>query len=215
MFSDPWFWSSACALLVAALVGSIWLGWKPGVWLFKPTASLAFMAAAYTAGALDTDYGWWILLGLALSLGGDVLLIPEGSGPAFLAGVLSFLLGHVAYVCAFVSLGLDVRIAGFAAVGAALAVAAVAPTLVRAAPPDLKVAVGAYIAVISTMIVTAFGASAHVGVPAVWVGAGLFYVSDLFVARERFMTPGFANQGVGLPLYYGGQIVLALSCIPL
>ncbi len=39
----------------------------------------------------------------------------------------------------------------------------------------------------------------------------LFYLSDLFVARERFVTSAFVNRLVGLPLYYGGQVLLALS----
>jgi hypothetical protein len=43
------------------------------------------------------------------------------------------------------------------------------------------------------------------------LGAGLFYVSDLAVARDRFIAPGFANAAWGLPLYYGGQLVLALT----
>ena len=50
--------------------------------------------------------------------------------------------------------------------------------------------------------------------PRIPTGAVLFYVSDLFVARERFVTPGFVNKALGLPLYYGGQLLLAARKSP-
>ncbi len=42
-------------------------------------------------------------------------------------------------------------------------------------------------------------------------GATLFYFSDLFVGRERFVTSSHLNSILGLPLYYFGQILLAAS----
>ena len=42
-------------------------------------------------------------------------------------------------------------------------------------------------------------------------GALAFYLSDLFVARHRFVQQGFSNRLAGLPLYYAGQFCLALS----
>jgi hypothetical protein len=47
--------------------------------------------------------------------------------------------------------------------------------------------------------------------PEVRAGALLFYLSDLAVARDRFVRPGLANRLVGLPLYYAGQVLLALA----
>jgi hypothetical protein len=47
-----------------------------------------------------------------------------------------------------------------------------------------------------------------------WVillGAVMFYFSDVSVARDRFVAPGFINGLWGLPLYYGGQLFLAYS----
>jgi hypothetical protein len=40
-------------------------------------------------------------------------------------------------------------------------------------------------------------------------GAFLFWASDLFVARQRFLVPTPVNRYVGLPLYYAAQVVLA------
>jgi uncharacterized membrane protein YhhN len=42
-------------------------------------------------------------------------------------------------------------------------------------------------------------------------GALLFYISDLFVARDRFIKKEFFNRFIGLPLYYAGQFILAFS----
>ena len=38
-----------------------------------------------------------------------------------------------------------------------------------------------------------------------------FYLSDLGVARQRFVSPGLINRFVGLPLYYGAQLLFAFS----
>ena len=61
--------------------------------------------------------------------------------------------------------------------------------------------------VLSAMLVAGAGASA--ADPRIFAGALLFYLSDLSVARDRFVAPGFANGLVGLPLYYAAQLVLA------
>jgi len=45
----------------------------------------------------------------------------------------------------------------------------------------------------------------------VFVGAVSFYLSDLFVARDRFLKSEFTNRLIGLPLYYCGQFLLAFS----
>jgi hypothetical protein len=39
----------------------------------------------------------------------------------------------------------------------------------------------------------------------------MFYVSDIFVARDRFVAPSPWNQRLGLPLYYTAQLALAFS----
>jgi len=42
-------------------------------------------------------------------------------------------------------------------------------------------------------------------------GAILFYLSDLAVARHRFVHESFVNRVIGLPTYYLGQFLLALT----
>ena len=68
-----------------------------------------------------------------------------------------------------------------------------------------------YIGVISLMVATSIGAVAA-GAPIVLaVGAIVFALSDLFVARERFVQKGFVNSALGLPAYFGAQLLLAAS----
>jgi uncharacterized membrane protein YhhN len=76
-------------------------------------------------------------------------------------------------------------------------------------PAELRAAVHAYVAVISAMVVCAAGAVGGGATPEILLGAAMFYASDLAVARDRFVAPGFGNAAWGLPLYYGAQLVLA------
>ena len=43
------------------------------------------------------------------------------------------------------------------------------------------------------------------------IGAVFFYVSDIFVAHQRFVMAHFYNRLFGLPLYYMAQFLLAFS----
>lgn len=176
--------------------------------LAKPVASAGFIGVALSAGALDTAYGSWVFLGLLLGAAGDVLLLGASRG-AFLGGLVSFLLGHVAYVVAFSGLGHAwpiVLIAG----GLALVVGAIVFLWLFPHLDSTMVGpVAAYVLVISAMVVTAAAAQT----PIVMLGAAAFYLSDLSVARDRFVASGFANRVWGLPLYYGAQLLLAWSVI--
>jgi uncharacterized membrane protein YhhN len=198
--------AATAALLVAERRGS-----RIGVWLAKPLASAGFVGAALAAGALGSGYGRWILAGLGLSFLGDVLLIPRESPRCLRAGLASFLLGHLAYTAAFALRGLD-------PLTWAVALAAVlAPSLLALrwlAPhlgPSLRAPVAAYLVVISVMLVCAAATVGRAGNPAIFAGALAFYASDLAVARQRFVAPAFANKAWGLPLYFGGQLLLASS----
>jgi len=188
--------------------------WRLGVWLFKPTAAAGFIAAALAAGALDSihgAYGLWVLLALVLCFGGDVLLIPRDRPAVFRAGILSFLLGHLAFGVAFIVRGVDATALLAASIPVGIGAVAVLRWLSPSLPADFRIAVYAYVVVISGMAVLALSAWSAVGDARIGIGAVMFFVSDLAVARQRFVTSSIWNARWGLPLYFGGQLVLAAT----
>ena len=196
---------------LSALLAAKWFDFRPGIWVAKPLAALGFVALALSVGALETPYGVMIFVGLLLSLGGDVLLIPDKQPAAFKAGLASFLLGHVAYTLAFVTQELDLQALGVATVAAAGTAWAVLRWLTPHVKADMLIPVRAYIAVISCMLVSAAGCASALDRPDIFVGALLFYLSDFAVARDRFVSPGFWNGAWGLPFYFLAQLILAFG----
>ena len=194
---------------LAGLLASKRLDSQRGVWLTKPLAAAGFVWLALTVGALDHVYGRWITLGLVLSFWGDVFLIPKDRPKVFLAGLVSFLLGHVAYTVAFATRAVDFMAATIMALGCVAAAVVVLRWLRPHVEPEMRAPVQAYLLVISLMLVTATGCAWSLARPDIFAGALLFYVSDLSVARDRFVAPGFWNGAWGLPAYFGGQLVLA------
>jgi uncharacterized membrane protein YhhN len=201
--------AAAAALLVVPLLYAEYRRHRSrGV--VKAAASSAFVAAGIAAGALDTAYGRWLLAGLVLAWIGDLVLV-SAARHWFLVGLVSFLLAHVAYIAGFGSVGADPGWAAAAAGSLVIPAAAVGWWLYPAVPTTMRVPVAAYIVVISAMVAAAAGAAAGNAPTVVIPAAVAFYASDVFVARDRFVAPAFANRLIGLPLYYGAQIALALS----
>lgn len=203
----PWVLVTVASL--AALLAFERRGFQRGVWIAKPIASAGFIGAAIAAGALGTTYGILVLVALALSWIGDVLLIPKTSKAAFVAGLAAFLLGHVAFAAAFVARGIS---PGALAAAAALVAVPLAVAL-RWLDPHVRGAmrtpVRVYVLVISAMVACAAATVWADGNPVILAGAVAFYASDLAVARQRFVVRSFTNKAWGLPLYYGAQLLLA------
>ncbi|MDX1650140.1 MAG: lysoplasmalogenase [Myxococcota bacterium] len=201
----------ATAAAVAALLGFTWAGRPRAAGAAKLLASTGFLAFAWLLGAAHTPYGVAVLVALGLSWIGDAALIPTRSRGAFLLGLGAFLLGHVAYVAAF-----GLRPWAVSWLLAALPVLGAAAVLAwRWLSPHveggMRGPVAAYVGVISVMAVTALAATGGSGDVRIAAGALAFYVSDLAVARERFVASSPWNRTWGLPLYYGGQLLLASS----
>ncbi len=193
----------ALAIVCAGLAGHLWAeaaGRPCARAALKVAASCGFVAL----GALSARdrYGALVLAGLCLSALGDALLLPA-SERAFLAGVGAFLLAHLAYAAAFAP---GARISSVVVVVLAVAGSAVMAWLWRRLG-TMRIPVLVYTAAISLMLLLGLGTAS----PLVPWGAVLFYLSDLSVARDRFVRPGLANRMVGLPMYYAAQVLLALS----
>ena len=198
------------AVACIALVGLLHSGLYVPAIAAKLIASTAFIAVAVRSGAMASRYGRLILLGLALSWCGDMFLTGE-SRLAFLAGLSAFLLGHVAYVTAFVRHGYQRGWVYAAAVPVTALAIAVFAWLEPHTPADLMLPVRAYIAVISLMVIFAYGTRGRGGSVLIPVGATLFFLSDLSVAALRLVQTDYPTYVLGLPFYYAGQVCLALS----
>lgn len=180
----------------------------------KTAASLLFIAAALVQPHSQATYAAWILGGLVFCLGGDVFLAIPGK-KTFLFGLVSFLVGHLLYVMAFSTL-IDLGPWFWAGLPPVVGVSAFIYYWLYPYLDTMKKPVLAYIVVISAMLTAAWSVLGVDGLSAsgrltVFLGALLFYVSDIFVARKRFLTPGFSSRLIGLPLYYAGQFLLAFS----
>jgi uncharacterized membrane protein YhhN len=202
------------ALGCLALVASERAANAVGTRIAKLLASSTFVAAALHAGALGSSFGNLVLSALVLSWLGDILLIPKGSKAPLLAGMTSFLGAHIAYALAFWFHG--VRF--WTAMPAVLLMAALSLCVYGWLAAHLsgffRIAVPVYLAAIALMVALALSASAASHRFDLATGALLFAASDLLVARDRFVRPGWMNRAWGLPLYYAAQLVLAGSVEP-
>lgn len=176
----------------------------------KPLASTGFVAAALAAGALHGPYGQAVLLALVLSWIGDVCLLSRRDG-WFVAGLSAFLLAHVAFGAAFWVRG----VAPGWLLGSALVLSLPALVVRRwlrpYVPSAMRRPVDAYMLVITVMVALSLACTAAGATPWIAVGAIAFYLSDLSVARDRFVRRELRNRLWGLPLYYGAQLVLAAT----
>lgn len=156
----------------------------------------------------------YLFIGLIFCLAGDVsLALPQKK--AFMAGLVAFLLGHVLYIFSFSSL---VPISDWSSPGAFILVviSAIIFFWLRRHLKSMLIPVLIYILVITIMVIGAVAvfwkSSFQVsGRTLILVGALCFYISDIFVARHRFIKEEFRNRLFGLPLYYTGQFMLAFS----
>lgn len=173
---------------------------------FKAAASLVFLGYGLSGLFPLTPFGLWIALGLLAALAGDLFLLREST---FLPGLVAFLLCHLAYAFAFSR----VLTPSLLSIGSTIPILLAATAALIWLWPycgRLRGPVSIYILAISLMTIWALSAFQEGRLPmAAPAGAILFFVSDLFVARHRFIQRQFLNRFLGLPLYYASQLLMA------
>lgn len=203
--------SLAAALLYLLMVG------RPPSW--RRTLAKTAAVGLLTVLAIHLSAPWLLVAALGLSTAGDAFLAQDGERP-FLLGLASFLAAHVAYVVLFAEAGEGIGyvlalpwrlvaamlLTGFA--GAMLGL------LWQRLPADMKLPVGAYVAAIVAMGLTALTMPA----PAVVLGAFCFVLSDAILATERFLVPaGSPLRRTTAPmvwvLYYAAQVLIVLGLL--
>jgi uncharacterized membrane protein YhhN len=186
------------------------------IYVFKPLSTLLIIAVAllsFTSPGVQPSFTLWVTLGLVLSLGGDVLLMFK-SNKAFLIGLVLFLLAHVVYSIAF-TVPNGFHAADLISGAALLAFAIVIYLYLQPGLGSMKVPVMLYTLVICFMVnraISTFFGDAFTTTQAwlISLGAILFMASDLILAINRYRHPFPANR-YGLILYFGGQLLIALS----
>ena len=180
----------------------------------KTILSSLFIFTALVQPHPNPGYFFILLIGLIFCLSGDVFLALSGD-KMFLCGLISFLLGHVFYAGSFFNVA---DLSSWTWAGGAVGMVAGGSVIIWLRPHlgSMKLAVMAYIVVITVMLIGAWTVLGDADVKfsgrlLVFSGAVSFYVSDLFVARDRFLKIKFQNRLLGLPLYYFGQFLLAFS----
>lgn len=176
-------------------------------------SSLFIIAALFQPRSILLYYHF-VLLALLFCLAGDIFLaLPQKN--MFLCGLISFLAGHVFYIFGF---GYLARPGPWTWAGV-LVIFAISSFVYIWLKPHLgkmKFHVLIYVIVISIMLSGAWSLLcdsplALWGRVMIFAGALSFYLSDVFVARDRFLRKDFLNRLFGLPLYYGGQFLIAFS----
>lgn len=156
---------------------------SPVEYVAKPLVLASLLAAAVVLDPQDSGQRAWFVAALALSLAGDVFLLPKPD--AFVAGLASFLLGHVALIVGFAQVAevsdTDRLVAPLVLVPMAVP-AFIVLRAVRRTEPAMRVPVLAYISVIAAMVVWSVVEGDAVGV----AGAALFATSDSILAVNRF-----------------------------
>jgi uncharacterized membrane protein YhhN len=202
-----------CAASVIALIGAEWRGDRRARRWAKLSAAAGFLMVAVAAGAPSSEFGRRILVGLAFGAAGDIALLGHG-GRALAAGMGLFACGHLAYLGACAVLVAPAKWLTLWAVAPVV----LALLVLRWLWPYLgrfRLPVACYMALFCTTVTAAWAPLLH-GAPLrssllLAAGATAFFFSDLAVARQRFVHPSPWNKTWGLPLYFGGQLLIAWS----
>jgi len=209
-----------CGVMAITLLIFYWGESKGKQWIRgigKMSASTLFIIlAVYSLRVQElpdyfkTSY-YFLLVGLIFSWWGDLFLLWRHTILFFL-GLVAFLLGHISYITAFLFAQIDIYL--FLSAFLVFMVPAIGIAIWLS--PNLgamRIPVYVYILIITLMLSLAIGVWASMGLWNLSLGALMFYISDIFVARDRFKVSDKWNLLIGGPLYFFGQLFIASSLI--
>jgi uncharacterized membrane protein YhhN len=197
---------------ILSAICCIWFGYRQPrqlFYLFKPLTMLLIFLVANLGNADQTIYKLLIAAGLVFSLAGDVLLMLPLE--QFRAGLTAFLLAHLFYISAFLSLidSLHWWPPVILLIIGTCFILYIFPKL-----GSQKIPVILYIGVILVMVWTAgevLYQDPQIGTWFVFVGAILFVVSDLILALNRFQNMFNSARALNLTAYFTAQLLIASS----
>ncbi len=189
-------------------------------YIFKPATLVALLGTAWllTRGPHDARQARFFLIGLGLSLIGDILLMLR-SERLFMVGLAAFLLAHICYIVGLTptlppasAIALLIPLTGM---GLAL-YHPIAAKLRQRDKRSLLAPVALYSIVLSLMLFSAWATLFRSAWTAwrrglVIIGASLFFASDAMLAWDRFVTPSPSARLRVHVTYHLGQMALTAS----
>jgi len=214
-------------LLIAAFVFAaleslaLWKKWRKLEYVVKPAVMVVLFIWLFKSSGLNGAL-LWFGVGILLSLAGDVLLMIS-LDRLFLVGLITFLLAHAAYVIGFniplpaVS-AWEVILAVMIALGGSRIIGRIISALAAKGQTRLRIPVIIYGVVISIMLLSAMmklsdlswksGAAVLVS-----AGAFLFYISDIILAWNKFVSPIQHGRIYNIGAYHLGQITIIAGIV--
>lgn len=200
----------AYILIVSGLVVSEYYNFKIGEYIFKPVAALSFVFISFKLGALESGYGRLILFSLALCAVGDILLLNRKLKISFFCGMLVFAIAHLLFSLSFIkSSTFD-----FASLVTFLPLIMILGCinfmyLLPRMPHKFKPFILLYGLAIFMMITSAYTFMYEQKL--ILIAAIFFVLSDIFVAKDRFIKRSTKNALLITPLYFAAQGLFAFS----
>jgi len=190
-------------------------------YIAKPAVMIALFIWLWTSAGLNGAL-LWFGLGILFSLAGDVLLM-IALDRLFLAGLIAFLLAHVAYVIGFNTPFPALSTWGFIlafmiGISGVRVIRRIVDSLHSKGQAGLRIPIMLYALVISLMLLSAMlkltDTSWQAGAALlVALGAFLFYLSDIILAWIKFVAPIQNGRIYNILAYHLGQIALIAGVV--
>ncbi|HUP90713.1 MAG TPA: lysoplasmalogenase [Solimonas sp.] len=202
--------AAAATLFALGAIVADWNERRPPVFkVLKPLTTILIIGIALAAP--ESGYRNWVTAALVLSLAGDICLMFE-SDRAFIGGLSSFLLAHLAFIAAFLQ-GLQVhQLPAWIGLVLLLGLGYFVWLLPRTGKMKLPVLV--YGLVLFGMALTAamrWQAWGNTGSALALAGALVFIVSDSSLAFRRFVRRYAGAQALILSTYWSAIGLIAAS----
>jgi uncharacterized membrane protein YhhN len=194
--------------------------WRKIEYFSKPGVMVIILAWLFLIGGTGQGIVWfWV--GIFFSLAGDIfLMLPKEQ---FLAGLISFLIAHLAYILGFnqnippLNLATLVILIFIFILSSAL-YQRLSIALEDKGKQRLLIPVTIYLIVISSMLFSAFVTLIRVEwqeLPSILVafGALLFFISDSILAWNKFIHPLPRGKLITRICYHAGQFLLILGAV--
>ncbi|HUR76806.1 MAG TPA: lysoplasmalogenase [Acidimicrobiales bacterium] len=176
----------------------------------KPKTTALLVLAAVALDPRHDAQRWWFVAALVFCLAGDVFLMLPGD--RFVAGLASFLFGHLLFMVGFFAGPGDDNPWILTVVLASNAIALSARPVLRGASQQdqrLRLPVITYMFVIAAMLAT----SARTGNVFAIAGAAMFVISDTILARHRFVAPWVRGRLATMVTYHAAIGLLVVSLV--